>query len=51
MPNLQLYIKRIQKIKYLKLIWKDNKKKTIFSGEGFLCDEILMGYYINGEDV
>jgi hypothetical protein len=31
--------------KLFKLIWKDNKKKDIFEGEGMLSDNLLIGNY------
>jgi len=31
--------------KLFKLIWKDNKKREIFEGEGMLCYDLLIGNY------
>jgi hypothetical protein len=31
--------------KLFKLIWKDQKKKEIFEGEGMLCNDLLIGNY------
>ena len=31
--------------KLFKLVWKDNKKRELFEGEGMLCDDLLIGNY------
>ena len=31
--------------KLFKLIWKDNKKRELFEGEGMLCSDLLLGNY------
>jgi len=31
--------------KLFKLVWKDNKKKELFEGEGMLSDNLLIGSY------
>lgn len=45
--RLRLNIRRIQDLKF-ELIWTNNKGDIEYSGQGFIVDDLLAGFYVKG---